>query len=68
MIVHKALLPTDDVDRLYISIQGGRGLSSSEYSVDASIYGLKDNIEKRGNGLITAIRNNTYNTKTNRKK
>ena len=36
--MHKALLPRDDVDRLYVSRkEGGRGLASIDDSVDASI-------------------------------
>ena len=38
MIMHKALHPRDDVDRLYVSRkEGGRELVSTEDSVDASI-------------------------------
>ena len=60
MIMHKALDPRDDVDRLYVSRkQGGRGLASIEDSVDASIQRLEDYIEKHKQGLITAIRNDT---------
>ena len=63
MTMHKALHPRDDVDRLYISRkEGGRGLASIEDSVDASIQRLEDYIEKHEQGLITAIRNDTYNT------
>ena len=36
--MHKALHPRDDVNRLYVSKkEGGRGLTSIEDSVDASI-------------------------------
>ena len=67
MTMHKALHPGDDFDRLYVSRkEGGRGLTSTENSVDASIKRLKDNIEKRGGRLITATRNNTDNMRTNR--
>ena len=39
MIMHKALPPRDDVDRLYVSRkEGGRGLASIEDSIDASIF------------------------------
>ena len=49
MTMHKALHPRDDVDRLYVSRKaGGRGLTSIEDSVDASVQRLKDYIEKRG--------------------
>ena len=48
MTIHKALHPRDDINRLYVSRkEGGRGLTSSENIVDASIQKLKDNIEKR---------------------
>ena len=63
MTMHKALHPRDDVDRLYVSRkEGGRGLTSIEDSVDASIQQLKDYIEKHERGLITAIRNGMDNT------
>ena len=56
----------EDVDRLYTSRkEEGRGLTSIEDSVDASIR-LEDYIEKSRGRLITATRNNTDNTKTNR--
>ena len=36
----------DDIDRLYVSRkEGGRGLSSIEHYVDASIKGLEDYIK-----------------------
>ena len=37
MTMHKALHLRDYVNRLYISKKGGRGLTSIEDSVDASI-------------------------------
>ena len=47
MSMHKALHPTDDVDRLYISRkEGGRGLANIEDSIDASIQRLEEYIEK----------------------
>ena len=65
--IHKALHPGDDVDRLYVSRkEGRRGLSSIKDSVDASIQQLEDYREKRVGRLITAIRNNIDNTRTNR--
>ena len=43
MSIHWALHPRNDVDRQYVSIkEGGRGLSSTEDSVDASIQRLED--------------------------
>ena len=61
--MHKALYPRDDVDRLYVSRKkGGRGLTSIEDSVDASIQRLEDYIEKHERRLITTIRNDTDNT------
>ena len=65
--MHKALHPRDDIDKLYVlRKEGGRGFASIEDSVDASIQRLEDYIEKRGEGLITATRNDTDNTKTDR--
>ena len=65
--MHKASHPRDEVDRLYVSRkEGGRGLASSEDSVNASIQRLEDYIEKHEGRLITAIRNNTDNTIDNR--
>ena len=63
MTMHKALHPRDDVDRLYVSRkEGGRGLTSIEDSVDASIPRLEDHIKKHERGLITAIRNDANNS------
>ena len=63
MTMHKALHPRDDVCRLYVSRkEGGRGLTSIEESVDASIQRLEDYLEKHERGLITTIRNNTDKT------
>ena len=42
--------------------EDGRGLTSIEDSVDASIQRLEDYIEKHERGLITTIRNDTDNT------
>ena len=67
MTMHKALHPRDDVDRLYVyRKEGGRGLTSIEDSVDASIQRLEDYIEKHERELITAIRNDTDNTIDNK--
>ena len=58
--MYKALHPRNYVDRLYVSRkEGGRGLVSSEDSVDASIKRLEDNTEKRGGRLITTTRGPT---------
>ena len=68
MTMHKALHRRDNVDRLYVSRkEGGRGLTSLENSVDASIQRLEYYIEKHG-GLITAIRNDSDNTMENKMK
>ena len=45
--------------------KGGRGFTSTEDNVDASIKWLKNNIKKKER-LIKATRNNTNNTKINR--
>ena len=67
MTMHKALHPRDDVDSLYVSRkEGGRRLASIEDCVDASIHRLEEYIEKRGEKLITATRNNTVYTRTKR--
>ena len=64
--MHKALHPKDDIDRLYVSRkEGGRGLASIEYGVDASIQRLEEYIQKHDGGLITDIRNDTDNTMDN---
>ena len=53
--------------RLHVSRkEGGRGFASNKDSVDASVQRLKVYIEKHERGLITATRNDTDNTKTNR--
>ena len=63
----KALHPIDNVDRLYVSWNGGgRGLACIEDSVDASIQRLEDYIEKPEGGLLTAIKNDTDNTVINK--
>ena len=65
--MHKSLHPRDDVDGLYVSRkEGGRRLASIEDSVDASIQRLEDYIEKHERGLITAIRNDSDNTRDDR--
>ena len=67
MTMHKALHPSDDVHRLFVSRkEGGKGLASIEDNVDASIQRLDGYIEKHKGGLIIATRNDTDNTKTNR--
>ena len=67
MTIYKTLHPRDDVGKLYVSRkEGERGLTSIEDSVDAPIQRLEDYIQKRGERLSTATKNNTDNTKTNR--
>ena len=67
MILHNALHLRNDVNWLYVSRkEGGRGLTSIEDSVDASIQLLENYREKHGGGLMTSTRNDTDNTKTNR--
>ena len=69
MTMPKDLHPRNDVNRLYVSRkEGGRGLTSIEDSVDASIQRLEDYIKKRRGRLITATKNNTDNTGINRTK
>ena len=66
MTIHEVLHPKDDVDRLYVPRkERGRGLTSIEDNVDASIQRLEVYTEKQ-RGLITATINDTDNAKTNR--
>ena len=65
--MHKALHPRDDVYRLYVSRKkGGRRLASIGDSVNALIKRLEDYIDKRGEILITATRNNTDDPRISR--
>ena len=67
MTMHKALHSRDDLDWRYVlREEGGRGLTCIKDSVDTSIQRLEDNKGKHERGLITAIRNNSYHTMTNR--
>ena len=67
MIMHKAQHPKDDLDRLSVSRkEGGKRLVSIEDGVDASIQRLEDYIEKHEGRMITAIKNDTDNTATNK--
>ena len=62
MTMHKALHPSDDVGSLYVSRkEGGIGLASIDYMVDASIR-LNNYVENHEGGLIIAIKNDTDNT------
>ena len=66
MTMHRTLNFRDDVSRLYVSRkEGGRGLTTNEYSVDASIQQLEDYLEKHGERLITATGDNNNNTRIN---
>ena len=59
MSMYNALRPRDDVDRLSVSRkEGGRGLTSIEGSIDASVPLLKEFIQNCGESLIRATRNN----------
>ena len=67
MNMHTVLNPRDDADRRYVyRKEGGRRLTNSESNLDSSIQQLEDNIKKGGGRLVTATRNNTENTRTNR--
>ena len=66
MAVYKALHPRDDVDGLFSRKEGGRGHASIEDSVDASRQRRKDYIDKCGEKVITATRNNTDDTRISR--
>ena len=65
MTMHKALHP--HVNKLLVSIkEGERGFASIKDSYDASIQRLEVNIEKFLEGLFTATKNDTDNTKANK--
>ena len=71
MTMYKTLHPRDDVARLFTNVlvsrkEWGRRLACIEDSVDASIQRLVDYIEKHEGGLVTATRNDTDDSKTNR--
>ena len=53
--MHKGLHLRDDVNKLYVLRKGGRGLTSIEDSVNASIQRLEDYIEKHGGRLPETI-------------
>ena len=66
IMMHKALHPRDDIDRLYVSRkEGKRGFTCIEDSLEASIQELKDYI-KKSKRLTTAACNSTDNVRTNR--
>ena len=67
MMIHKILHPGDDVHRPHESRkEGGRRLDNIQDSIDASIQRLENYIKKERRGkLITATRNNAYNTRIN---
>ncbi len=46
MTIHKALNPRGDIDRLYVSSKGERGLTRIEGNMHASIQGLEDGTKK----------------------
>ena len=50
--MHKALYPRNDIDRLHVSREDGRGLASIQDSVDASMQQLEDYIQKTEEGWI----------------
>ena len=60
-----AIHPRYDTDRLYVSREGGWGLTSIEDNVYSSIRGIKDYIKKSKERLFTMIRNSTYNITIN---
>ena len=68
MTMHKALHPWDEVAWLCLSRKEGRELAKIEDNVDTSMQRLEYNIKKHRGRLITATRNNTDNTRTNRTK
>ena len=68
MTMHKALHPRDDIDRLYVSRnEGGRGLTSIEVRVNASLRGLKSCIKKTKERQITEAKSSTDNQRITEK-
>ena len=62
--MHRALHPSDDVDRFYMSRKEvDRRLASIEDSFDASIQKLEDYLEKHAEKLVIPTRNNTDDTR-----
>ena len=60
--IHKALHPSDDGDRLYVSRKkGGGGLARIEDCVDVSLQGLEKCMKKSWERLIIAANNRTEN-------
>ena len=63
--MHKTVYPRDDIDRLYeLRKEGGRGLATTEDSVDASKHGLEDLFRKGKEKLITVTSNTSDNKRT----
>ena len=56
----------DDLDKLYVSRKGGRGVASIEESFDTLITQPENYIKKSKGRLISATRNNINNTTINR--
>ena len=66
--MNKASHPRDEIDKLYVlRKQGGKGFASFEDSVDTSISRLEDYMKKSKEIFVTSTRNNTNNTRINRK-
>ena len=45
-MIHKALYPSDDIDKLHVSRKEGRGLATIEDCVDASMQQQEDFMKK----------------------
>ena len=61
LMTHKALHHRDDIDRLYVSRKGGRGLANIEDTPDASIRKL---VKKSKERLITVASNSCDKIRT----
>ena len=68
MTLHKALHPSDILDRKYVSRKEGRGLIGIEEDVYVSIQRPEDYTENHERRLSTVTGNNTDNTSINRTK
>ena len=67
MMMHKALHPRYNIDRLYVTREErGRGLASFEVCVNGAIYGNEEYINKSKGRMVAAVLNN-YKNRTRKK-
>ena len=66
-MMHKMLHPRNDINRIYVSRKGGRGLISIEDCIDSSIQKFEDYIKTDKERLITAASKSIDNKRSDRK-